>query len=89
MRCLPSRDVSANGRLNATAYAILGLLSLRPWTTYELAKQVQRPTRLVLAPSRTQALLAVLPLSGRPFRAENVSWPSGDVVLLCSVEGVY
>ena len=25
-----------------TSYAILGLLRLRPWTTYELAKQVQR-----------------------------------------------
>jgi DNA-binding PadR family transcriptional regulator len=25
-----------------TTYAILGLLRLRPWTTYELAKQVQR-----------------------------------------------
>lgn len=26
----------------ATSHAILGLLSLRPWTTYELTKQVQR-----------------------------------------------
>jgi PadR family transcriptional regulator AphA len=25
-----------------TSYAVLGLLSLRPWTTYELAKQVRR-----------------------------------------------
>ena len=25
-----------------TSYALLGLLALRPWTTYELAKQVQR-----------------------------------------------
>jgi len=29
-------------RLSSTSYAILGLLALRPWTTYELAKQVQR-----------------------------------------------
>jgi DNA-binding PadR family transcriptional regulator len=28
--------------LTTTSYAILGLLRLRPWTTYELAKQVQR-----------------------------------------------
>jgi PadR family transcriptional regulator AphA len=28
--------------LSTTSHAILGLLSLRPWTTYELAKQVQR-----------------------------------------------
>jgi PadR family transcriptional regulator AphA len=29
-------------QLTSTSYAILGLLALRPWTTYELAKQVQR-----------------------------------------------
>jgi transposase len=34
-------------------------------------------------------LLAGLPLPGRPFRAENVLVPSGDVGSLCSVEGVY
>jgi PadR family transcriptional regulator, regulatory protein AphA len=28
--------------LTTTSYAILGLLSLRPWTTYELAQQMQR-----------------------------------------------
>ncbi len=28
--------------LSTTSHALLGLLSLRPWTTYELAKQVQR-----------------------------------------------
>lgn len=28
--------------LTTTSHAILGLLALRPWTTYELAKQVQR-----------------------------------------------
>jgi DNA-binding PadR family transcriptional regulator len=28
--------------LSTTSYAILGLLALRPWTTYELAKQVQK-----------------------------------------------
>ncbi|PVU84358.1 PadR family transcriptional regulator (plasmid) [Cellulomonas sp. WB94] len=27
---------------STTSYALLGLLRLRPWTTYELAKQVQR-----------------------------------------------
>ena len=29
-------------RRTTTSYAVLGLLSVRPWTTYELAKQVQR-----------------------------------------------
>jgi PadR family transcriptional regulator AphA len=29
-------------QLTTTSHAILGLLALRPWTTYELAKQVQR-----------------------------------------------
>ena len=28
--------------LSTTSYGILGLLALRPWTTYELAQQVQR-----------------------------------------------
>src|SRR5919107_1060658 len=28
--------------LTTTSYALLGLLSVRSWTTYELAKQVQR-----------------------------------------------
>ncbi|MET0909752.1 MAG: PadR family transcriptional regulator [Ilumatobacteraceae bacterium] len=51
--------------LTTTSYALLGLLNVKPWTTYELAKQVQRslgwfwprterklydePTRLVAA----------------------------------------
>ena len=30
------------GRLTTTSYAVLSLLVLRPWTTYELAKQMQR-----------------------------------------------
>ena len=34
--------MSANGSLTATSYAILGLLAIRPWTTYELAKQMDR-----------------------------------------------
>lgn len=29
-------------RLTTTSYAILGLLALRPWTTYELAQQMRR-----------------------------------------------
>jgi PadR family transcriptional regulator AphA len=31
--------------LTTTSYALLGLLALRPWTTYELAQQVQRSLR--------------------------------------------
>jgi DNA-binding PadR family transcriptional regulator len=31
-----------NSKRATTSYAILGLLSVRPWTTYELAKQVRR-----------------------------------------------
>jgi PadR family transcriptional regulator, regulatory protein AphA len=31
-----------NGALTATSYAILGLLAIKPWTTYELAKQMDR-----------------------------------------------
>jgi PadR family transcriptional regulator, regulatory protein AphA len=36
-----------NRTLTTTAYALLGLLDIRPWTTYELAKQVARSLRLV------------------------------------------
>ena len=32
-------------RLTPTSYAMLGLLSVRPWTTYELAKQMRRNVR--------------------------------------------
>ena len=32
----------SDSSLTTTSYALLGLLNIRPWTTYELAKQVQR-----------------------------------------------
>ena len=28
--------------LTTTSYAILGMLAIKPWTTYELAKQMER-----------------------------------------------
>lgn len=34
---MPSR-----GKLTTTSYAVLGLLAIRPWTTYELTRQMQR-----------------------------------------------
>lgn len=34
-------------RLTATSYAILGLLAIRPWSTYELTKQMRRTLSLV------------------------------------------
>lgn len=37
---LPDQDPRT--RRSTTSFALLGLLSLRPWTTYELAKQVKR-----------------------------------------------
>ena len=33
--------------LSPTSYALLGLLSVRPWTTYELAQQAQRSLRFL------------------------------------------
>lgn len=33
---------SAERKLTTTSYAILGLLAVRPWSTYELAKQMRR-----------------------------------------------
>jgi len=32
-------------RLSTTSFAVLGLLALRPWTTYELAHEMQRSVR--------------------------------------------
>jgi PadR family transcriptional regulator, regulatory protein AphA len=34
--------MQAESKLTTTSYATLGLLSLRSWTTYELAEQMQR-----------------------------------------------
>jgi PadR family transcriptional regulator, regulatory protein AphA len=34
--------VSTPPRLTTTSYAILGLLAIKPWTTYELTQQMQR-----------------------------------------------
>jgi PadR family transcriptional regulator, regulatory protein AphA len=34
--------MSSNGVLTPTSYAILGLLAIKPWTTYELAKQMDK-----------------------------------------------
>lgn len=34
--------MQSRGTLTATSYALLGLLAVKPWTTYELAKQMDR-----------------------------------------------
>jgi PadR family transcriptional regulator AphA len=39
--------VAAGDRLTTTSYALLGHLSMRPWTTYELAKQMRRNVRWI------------------------------------------
>ncbi len=38
--------MSSANQLTTTSYAILGLLALRDWSTYELAQQMQRSMRL-------------------------------------------
>src|SRR3954454_20996052 len=43
VRCgMPTTRKTAQQEAGTTPYALLGLLSLRPWTTYELAQQVRR-----------------------------------------------
>jgi DNA-binding PadR family transcriptional regulator len=37
--------MSRGTRLTPTTYAVLGLLALRPWTTYELTQQMERGVR--------------------------------------------
>jgi DNA-binding PadR family transcriptional regulator len=39
---MPTTRSTAQRDAGTTAYALLGLLSVRPWTTYELAQQVRR-----------------------------------------------
>ena len=42
-RCsMPAAETTRRMPRTTTSYAVLGLLSVRSWTTYELAKQVQR-----------------------------------------------
>jgi DNA-binding PadR family transcriptional regulator len=42
-RCImPAAETTRRSPRTTTSYAVLGLLSVRSWTTYELAKQVQR-----------------------------------------------
>src|SRR5918911_384199 len=42
-RCtMPAAETARRLPRTTTSYAVLGLLSVRSWTTYELAKQVQR-----------------------------------------------
>lgn len=42
-RCsVPRTSPTAPGGLTSTSHALLGLLSVRPWTSYELAQQVRR-----------------------------------------------
>ena len=38
----PNRSMSMAEGLTTTSYAILGLLAVKPWTTYELAQQMKR-----------------------------------------------
>jgi PadR family transcriptional regulator, regulatory protein AphA len=40
--------------LTTTSYAILGLLAIRPWTTYELAQQMQRTLNRVWPRARSK-----------------------------------
>lgn len=42
---LCSMSTPSSNDLTPTSYAMLGLLAVRPWTTYELAKQMQRSVR--------------------------------------------
>ena len=51
-------------RPTSTSYALLGLLSVRPWSAYELAQQMTRSLRSLLA-SRTQRRLPRAETAGR------------------------
>ena len=59
--------------LTTTSYAILGLLAIRPWSTYELARQMQRDLRFVWprAESNLYAEPKKLIAHGLPQRTPN------------------
>src|SRR5258708_15347095 len=46
--------MSSTAELTTTSYAILGLLALRPWTTYELAQQMDRALGLFWPRTRSK-----------------------------------
>src|SRR3954468_9180631 len=81
------------GQLTTTSYAILGLLTLRSWTTYELAKQMGRTvhyfwpraeSRLYAEPQHLVALgfaAAVKSFVGKRARTTYSITPAGRVAL--------
>lgn len=54
MLCQVSKSEKEADQLTPTAYALLGLLSLRSWTTYELAQQAQRSLRYLYPRAQRQ-----------------------------------
>ena len=68
--------------LNTTSFAMLGMLAIRPWSTYELAKHVDRSLRRVLhafdssGPCRHRA-------PARPGHLLERALPSDSVVWQC------
>lgn len=46
--------MSTSSEITTTSYAILGLLALRPWTTYELARQMDRALGLFWPRTRSK-----------------------------------
>lgn len=80
-------------RLTATSYAILGLLAIRPWSTYELTQQMHRSMRrfwpraeskLYEEPKKLAELglaTATLELVGRRPRTRYAATPEGRAEL--------
>ena len=42
--------------LNTTSFAMLGMLAIRPWSTYELAKHVDRSLRPLWPRARSSSI---------------------------------
>ena len=49
--------MSRPSKLTATSYALLGLLAVKPWTTYELAKQMDRTVNRFWPRARSKVLV--------------------------------
>lgn len=60
--------------LPATAYALLGLLSLQPWTTYELAQQLRRSLRWFFSRAERGAYTAIKRLAAEGLADASTIW---------------
>ena len=68
--------MSTQAALTPTSYAILGLLAIKPWTTYELAKQMDRTLNRFWPRARSKLYDCLLYTSPSPRDISGSRMPS-------------